>query len=266
MNENQTGIEPERPANNEPKTDPNLVMPIAPVVKRTRLVRPAKPTNDFSWWLLPLVFALGLSSGWLLWGRGPAAAAIAGPPGPKTGDAVRYNVTDGGNPSIGPADAPVTIIEFSDFQCPYCKSWYDTVFTRLLADYEGKIRFVYRDIPLTSIHPEAQAAAEAAECADEQGVYWEYHNALFDGKYGLGGPAYMQYATELGMDAGAFEACVAERRYQSEVNADAEFAASLNVRSTPTFFINGLAVIGAQGYEVFKQIIDNELANVQKNQ
>jgi len=266
MSEDQ--IETERSATDEVKTDPQPAVPVAPVapIKRRGLVRPPKSQNELPWWLLLLVFALGLGSGWLLWGRLPGTAAPEMASGLQNGDVTRYNVPEAGNPSIGPEDAPVTIIEFSDFQCPYCKRWYDTVYAQLLTEYSGKIRFVYRDIPLTTIHPEAQAAAEAAECADEQGQYWSYHDALFSGQYDLGAQAYMQYAADLGMDTTAFNTCVAERRYKAEVDADAEFAASLNVRSTPTFFINGLAVIGAQEYEVFKQIIDKELAEAGSSQ
>jgi protein-disulfide isomerase len=225
------------------------------VVRRSSAYpEPPKPINWFVWLSMPVVFMLGLGSGWLLWGGQSQPAA-------DDGLARRYDVSVDDDPFVGPVDAPVTIVEFSDYQCPYCIRWHESVYSRLLADYEGKIRFVYRDLPLTSIHPEAQGAAEAANCAGEQNAYWQYHDALFGAAYGLSPQAYSLYAADLGLDMPAFDACVAERRYQNEVAADAEAARSLGANSTPTFYINGLLVVGSQPYEVFKQIIDQELAS-----
>lgn len=237
-------------ANASENVTPGVETALPPVIVQNR-------PDWIPWAAMPLVFLLGLGIGWVIWGRVPGAA---GPEVQIPQNVTRYDIPDAGNPSIGPANAPITIVEFSDYQCPYCKRWYDTVSTRLMADYKDKIRFVYRDLPLSSIHPEAQAAAEAADCAGEQGVYWKYHDALFGAQYGLGGEAYTKYATELGLNMDAFAACVSEHRYKSEVDTDASFATSMGLNSTPTFFINGLAVVGAQPYEVFQQIIDKELA------
>ncbi len=173
----------------------------------------------------------------------------------------RFNISEDDDPAIGPEDAPVVIIEFSDYQCPYCKRWHDEVFFRLLEAYGDQIRFVYRDFPLSAIHPFAASAAEAANCAREQDAYWEYHNALFSEKYGFSREAFEQYAAELALDMPAFIDCLDTRRYQEEVEADYREAAALGVNSTPTFFINGRPVIGAQPYEVFVTIIEEELAN-----
>ena len=172
----------------------------------------------------------------------------------------RFNVPAGDNPTVGPDNAPVTIVEFSDYQCPYCVRWYQEVSAKLLENYKDKIRFVYRDFPLSSIHPEAQSAAEAAHCAGEQASYWPYHDALFGEKYGLGGTTYIKYASDLGLNVDQFTKCVSEHRYKNQVNANFTFGTTVGVSSTPTFFINGLAVVGAQPYEVFQQIIDKELA------
>lgn len=203
--------------------------------------------------ILPLVFLLGLGAGYLLWGRASAPAEEV-TPGVR-----RADISPGNSPSLGPQDAPVTIIEFSDYQCPYCKLWHDEVFDRLLASYPGKIRFVYRHFPLSG-HPEAQPAAEAAQCAGAQNAYWEYHDAIFGEQYGLGRSAYLQYAQDLGLNVVAFTTCLDDHRYQSMVEDDFDYALGKGVQSTPTFFINGIAVIGAQSYETFKQIIDQELA------
>lgn len=225
--------------------------------------------------LVPLAFIVGLLVGYGIWGRNvpgkttaaaqpqsaqPQAVGQSQPTVQATEQIKRYPVPVDDDPSFGPADAPITIIEFSDYQCPFCRKWFDEVYARLKETYPDKVRFVYRDFPLTNIHPEAQPAAEAADCANEQGVFWEYHDKLFGGTLELGQEAYIQYASELGLDLTKFKQCLEERRYQKEVEADLEYAANLGVNSTPTFFINGIPIIGAQPFEVFKYVIDKELA------
>lgn len=208
--------------------------------------------------LMPVVFALGLGSGYLIWGQGnDAGAAAAGGSAPQ--EVRRYDVPLDDDPSIGPSNAPITIIEFSDYECPFCRRWHNEVYLRLREEYGDKIRFVYRDFPLTSIHPNALPAAEAANCANEQNVFWEFHDLLFNGT-SLGESIYLQYAQQLGLDMEKFQACLDSGRYSQEVQADFQYAASLGVRSTPTFFLNGIPIVGAQPYEIFKQVIDRELA------
>jgi protein-disulfide isomerase len=220
--------------------------------------------------LTVLAFAAGVLLGYVVWGYNAAgstnsvtSAQAAGPvvEAPVTAEPqfVRYDVADEGYPSLGPADAPIVIIEFSDYQCPYCKRWHDEVYQPLLNAYPGQIRLVYRHLPLTSIHPDAQSAAEAVMCANEQNAYWPFHDKLFAGT-SLNTNAYLEYAQQLALDMTAFEACVTERKYQEQVTADSDFAVNLGVRSTPTFFINGLAIVGAQPLDVFQQVIDKELA------
>jgi protein-disulfide isomerase len=219
------------------------------------------PNRNWIPMLVGLVFfLLGLGSGYLVWGRNATVAAAPPTAGVTIPEKVtRYKVSVDDDPSIGPADAPITLIEFSDYQCPFCTKWDNEVYARLLKEYGVKIRFVYRDLPLV-FHGDAQSAAEAADCAGEQGAYWKFHDALFSEKYGLGLDAYREYASDLGLDADALIACVNAGRYTNEVKADAAFAEGLGVSSTPTFFINGIAIVGAQPYEVFKQVIDLELA------
>jgi protein-disulfide isomerase len=146
---------------------------------------------------------------------------------------------------LGPDNAPITIIEFSDYECPYCKRWHDDSFERLIETFPDEVRFVYRDFPLTNIHPNAAPAAEAANCAHEQGRFWDFHRKLFSTTL-LNHQVYLSYAEELGLDQAAFEECVSSRRYQDEVIADLEWAINLGISSTPTFFINGIAIVGAQ--------------------
>lgn len=241
---------------NEAEREPELEPDVFP-----ELSKPAKPTPEFFWLALPLIFLLGLGSGWFLWGRQTAAAAALPTSQVQIPDHVkRYVIPVDGDPALGPADAPITLIEFGDYQCPYCIQWYNTVANRLLTDYAGKIRFVYKDLPLVAIHPNAQSAAEAADCAGEQMAYWKYHDALFSGKHGLGAQAYGEYASELGLDIPAFDTCVTSHRYKDKVDANASLAQNNGFNSTPTFLVNGLAVVGAQPYEVFQQVIDLELA------
>jgi len=214
-------------------------------------------------------FAAGILLGYVVWGMNPAgassqtAAQVGGPvvEAPVTAEPkfVRYDVPSNGFPFIGPKDAPITIIEFSDYQCPFCRRWHDEVYEPLLAAYPGKIKLVYRNLPLTSIHPDAFSASEAAMCAGEQDAYWPYHEKLFKGE-NLGSAIYAQYAKDLSLDMTSFETCMTEHTYQEEIQADSDFAINLGINSTPTFFINGLAIVGAQPLNVFQQIIDKELA------
>jgi protein-disulfide isomerase len=238
--------------------------------------------------LLPLAFVIGLSVGYIFWGRNPVStvaqtSGATAQTNPATGqensvpttgqnnpqgdaaetdpqEIVRYDVPVDDDPYYGPENAPITIIEFSDYECPFCRKWHVEVYSRLVETYPGQIKFVYRDFPLTNIHPDAFPAAEAASCAGDQGVYWPYHELLFGMEFGLGQDAYRQYAEQLGINMEKFNSCLEEGKFKEEIQADFEYAAQLGVRSTPTFFINGIAVVGAQSYEVFQQVIERELA------
>ena len=230
--------------------------------------------------LVPLVLAAGLGAGYLIWGQEPGSTASnAAQPQPddaqqaaqapvqaETGapevppEITRYDVSIDDDPILGPDDASITIIEFSDYECPYCRRWHQEVLPQLIEEYPDQVRLVYRDFPLTSIHANAVPAAVAANCAGEQDGYWEFNKLLFNSEQGLSTEAYQQYAEELGLDSDSFNECFESNRYEDEVMADFEFASQLGIRSTPTFFINGIALVGAQPYEVFKQVIDQELA------
>jgi protein-disulfide isomerase len=196
---------------------------------------------------IPVAFLFGLVCGYLLWGSRESSAAAS---------AVSRD-----DPSLGPRDAPVVIVEFSDYQCPYCKRWHDEVLPLILTEYGDQVRYIYRDYPLNG-HPEAQPAAEAANCAGEQEAYWEFHDAIFSEEYGYGRSAYVQYARDLGLDTEAFNECLNSRKFQDEVMGDFRDGIRLGVNSTPTFFVNDTQVIGAQPFEVFQQLIEAELALV----
>jgi protein-disulfide isomerase len=217
----------------------------------SRPLRSRNPTvSPIVYILIPIAFLLGLGGGYLLWGIKTAA---------DTNTIRRISVSTDDDPSIGPDNAPITIIEFSDYQCPYCQIWYQQVYQELLASYPNQIHFVYRDLALSN-HPEAEPAAEAADCAGEQGAYWEFHDALFDQKYGLKQAAFQQYAADLGLDIKAFTACLDSHKYRSEVQADTDDAMRLGITGTPSFVINGRILIGAQPFSAFKTVIDEELA------
>jgi protein-disulfide isomerase len=161
--------------------------------------------------------------------------------------------------AIGPVDAPVTIVEFSDYQCPYCQRAEPTV-KQVLQQYEGQVRFVYKHFPLESIHPLARGASEAAGCAEDQGRFWDYHERVFAAANGLEPAALEGYATELELDLEAFRACVAERRHADKITTDLRDGQAAEVSSTPTFFVNGVKLKGAQPFSEFQRLIEAELA------
>jgi protein-disulfide isomerase len=206
------------------------------------------------WALIPVAFALGLGVGYFAWGKAAAELAAAKA---AAGQPRRFEIGTEGDPYLGPADAPITIVEFSDFNCGYCKRFHLQTFPELMAAYPDQIRFVYRDFPVTS--QESYYAAQAAQCAGDQGAFWEFHNLLFEGELGLGTEAYSAYAEQLGLDPQALLTCITDGTYAGEVEEDARFAAGLGASGTPTFFINGLPMMGAQPLEQFQQVIDAEL-------
>jgi protein-disulfide isomerase len=159
----------------------------------------------------------------------------------------------------GSAAAPVTIVEFSDFHCPFCKRVQPTI-TEVLKKYGDRVRLVYKDMPIDGLHPQARAAAEAARCAGEQDKFWPFHDKVYAGPSD-GTQAQMSiYAKEVGLDIDKFEACRAGRKYQAQVQKDTEEGAKLGVNGTPGFFINGRFLSGAQPLDAFSRVIDDELA------
>ena len=145
----------------------------------------------------------------------------------------------------GAAGAPVTIVEFSDFQCPFCKAAAATV-KQVLDRYPGKVKWIFRDFPIETLHPDASRAHEAARCAGAQGKFWEYHDVLFERSPRQARADLEQYAVELGLEAGAFAQCLDSRRHEPAVAADIQEGASLGVDGTPTFFVNGRRLVGSQ--------------------
>jgi protein-disulfide isomerase len=164
---------------------------------------------------------------------------------------------DAKGPSKGPDNAPITIVEFSDYECPYC-SRAETVVQEVLKEYPGKIRLVYRDLPLP-MHPHAPKASEAAHCAGDQGKYWEMHAKLFENQHSLDISNLKEYAKGLGLDAGKFDKCLDSGEKAKVVEESRKAGEELGVNGTPAFFINGIMINGAQPVQAFKSIIDSEL-------
>jgi protein-disulfide isomerase len=159
----------------------------------------------------------------------------------------------------GSPEAPVTIVEFSDFQCPYCRAA-ESALKEVLAKYGEQVKLAYLDFPLREIHPKAQTAAEAARCAGEQGKFWEYHDALYADQSKLEPPELVTRAAALNLDGKSFQSCLDSGKFKSRIQADVEQGTKVGVAGTPGFFINGVFLSGAQPPAEFEKIIDNQLA------
>jgi len=150
------------------------------------------------------------------------------------------------------------IVEFSDYQCPYCHQVEPTL-NQVLAKYGDKVSLSYRDFPLTQIHSQAEISAEASRCALEQGKFWEYHDQLFTASK-LDKGALLEYARNLNLDDKQFGSCLTGEKYKAEIDKDLQEGKKAGVSGTPGFFINGVALSGAQGQDAFARVIDDELA------
>jgi protein-disulfide isomerase len=170
----------------------------------------------------------------------------------------RVKVLIGDAPTTGNPNAKVHIIAYSDFECPFCQRAESTL-SALRQQYGDKISYSFKNFPLTQIHPDAMNAALAAECANEQDKFWEYHDYLFSHNTALSVADLKSYAATLGLKADQFNSCLDSQKYSYKINADLTEGRNLGVTSTPTFFINGIPIIGAQPASEFTKVIDNEL-------
>jgi protein-disulfide isomerase len=164
------------------------------------------------------------------------------------------------DPVKGPASAPITIVEYSDYQCPFCARVNPTL-ERIVQAYGDKVKIVFKDFPLPN-HLEAPKAAEAAHCAGEQGKYWQLHDRMFANQQALHIPQLKEYATGLELDMNAFNQCLDSGKHAGRVAENMKAGEALGVQSTPTLYVNGRPVVGAQPFEMFKAIIDEELARI----
>ena len=182
-----------------------------------------------------------------------------------SGNANAVEVDAGDSPMIGDKNADITIVEFSDFECPYCGRFYSETLSSIEKNYidAGKVRLYYMDFPLTEIHPNAQKAAEAARCVREQkgdDGFWKMHNKLFENQQDLSIDNFKKWARELGVSGSKFDECLDKGKYSSAVQDDSAYGQSLGVQGTPAFFINGKLLSGAQPYSAFEQAIDEALS------
>jgi len=201
----------------------------------------------------------------------PVPQPAQAPSQPSTPSVIQVSIDD--DPFKGNPDAPVTVVEFSDFQCPFCSRFYTQTLPALQENYidTGKIKLVYRDFPLDNLHPNARPAHIAAECADEQGKFWEYHDILFEnqGQWNRLSSVDLsaqlnQYATSMELESASFDSCLSSKSMADEVNADYLQAAQYGASGTPTFFIGNekdgfIKLVGAQPYAAFQAAIDAQL-------
>jgi len=188
------------------------------------------------------------------------------PPAPR-----RATVTTGGGVAMGRDNAPLTLVEFSDYQCPFCRRFHEQALARLKTQYidTGKVRYVFRDFPLDSIHPQARKASEAAHCAADQDKYWEAHDVFFENQQQLQPDNLKSYAAKLGLKTEAFNDCLDKEKYKRRVQENQNDGEKAGVRGTPAFFlgksgkdgsVDGLLISGAQPFENFQQEIERLLA------
>lgn len=194
-------------------------------------------------------------------GGSPATTTGGATNQPQTGGQTPADLSDD-DPFLGNPDAPVVMVEFSDFQCPFCARFWSQTLPEIKEKYikTGKVRFVYRDFPISSIHSNAQKASEAGECADEQGKFWEYHDLIFSRQAQMSVANYKRWAAELKLDTARFNACLDSGTYADEVAKDFADGQAAGVSGTPTFFINGQRLVGALPFEQFKTMLDAALA------
>ncbi len=164
------------------------------------------------------------------------------------------------DPANGPADAAITIVEYSDYECPFCGRFYQQTLPELKKIYGEQIRWVFKDFPLP-FHGNAQKAHEAAHCAGDQNKYWPYHDLVFENQKNMGLSDLKAHAAKLNLDAAQFEACLSSDKYAERVQAGIDSGREFGVSGTPTFFVNGRRIVGALPASEFKRVIDAELKN-----
>jgi protein-disulfide isomerase len=176
----------------------------------------------------------------------------------------RTELETAGFPAKGPETAPVTIVEFSDFECPFCSRVVPTL-EQIRAKYGDQVRLVFRQFPLNSIHPNAQKAAEASLCAADQGKFWEMHDAMFADQKKLASADLKATAANIGLDSGKFDACLDSGAHEQKVEDDVKAGTLAGVSGTPAIFVNGRVLSGAQPFEAIAAIVDEELARAKRN-
>jgi protein-disulfide isomerase len=229
--------------------------------------------KDTFFYLIAIVMlVIGLSAGYVLGDKfggifkgGGAAAVPTQDNGTQAPERAQLTI-DADEPVLGDATAPVTIVEFSDFQCPYCGKFATETEPQIIKDYvdTGKVKLIFMDFPL-SFHENAKPAAIAAECATQQGKFWDFHTKLFENQQTLSADSYEAWAKELGLDMDKFDTCLTTNETETIVAKDLTDGLAAGVQGTPTLFIGNdkdgyIIVVGALPYEAFQQAIDSELS------
>jgi len=173
----------------------------------------------------------------------------------------RVRVSEDAARELGSPDAPVSIVEFADFECPYCQKAFGTM-KELVKKYDGQVRLSFRDFPLEELHPGTRRASEAARCATEQGKFWAYHDLLFTSSAKLSDTELMEHAREADLDVPRFNTCLKDRKVDSQIDEDVRAGIQAGVSGTPAFFINGVFLNGYQPLSAFESAIDQELASL----
>src|SRR5262249_23608448 len=175
---------------------------------------------------------------------------------------LRLTIETAGYPSLGPNNAPITIIEFSDFECPFCGGLFPTL-KQIEKEYADKVRVVYRQFPLTTVHPHAEKAAEASLCALEQQHFWEFHDSMFSNQRELTVDDLKKRAVDMKLDTGKFNECIDSGRQVAAIQKDVQEGSRAGVTGTPAMFINGRFLSGNQPYQAIKDVIEDELQRKQ---
>ncbi len=238
-------------------------------------LEPVKKPLVLRWWFLMTVFLAVIiagSFGMLVYenyralqkGEISIAGGITRDPNATATNVAIANVVTDDDPSLGPKDAKVVVVEFADFQCPYCQEAFPII-RELTVKYADKVRFIYRDFPVGSVHPDAQNAAIAASCVakQDQVKFWLYHDKLYLNQEDLGQDALLRYALQVGADEQKFLACINDSSVAQEVQNDYQDGIIAGVTGTPTFFIDGRRVPGVIPLDIFTKALDSELSKQQ---
>lgn len=214
-------------------------------------------TQARTYFIFGSILLLALIIGGIIW------AIVAGPQSTNGGQEVGLSFSDDNDPAKGPADAKVTVRVFGDFQCPACRAAEEGV-KHAMQTYGDKVRFVWSDFPLVTVHKNALPAANAARCAEEQGKFWEFHDKVYEAQdewSDLSSPSakFQEYAKGLGLREDAFAACVAANRYQWKIQDDLDEGQSNAIDATPTFFVNNTRLVGVRSNVDWDQAIQGQL-------
>lgn len=250
--------EPLGPDEPRSETSPDAGFLDEPVFPRAMEPAPAAPRSGAGRTLALLAIGLlgGLGAGYLLFRSEPVPVPSASATG---GGAESFGVDVTNDPVLGRDDAPITIVEFSDFDCPFCTRFATQTAPRLRAQYGQDIRWVFVNLPLQGLHPRAYEAALAGECAHDQDRFWAWYDAMFSGRFDSSNEGLAAAAREIGVNMGRWEQCVAQADHAGEVAADLREAEKFYILGTPTFFVNGHRLEGAQPAEAFAAVIDSIL-------